>query len=252
MRQLLVAVCVTMLVLILSPMGDLANAQIPDEYTNLQVLDQKIEKSEHVNIMRSMSGALRVRCVYCHVGEDGASLEGFDFASDEKPTKVIAREMMRMTNSINSTIGEIQSAHETKVKVECVTCHRGQERPRLIDDVINEAYVSGGLDSARALYLNLREEHYGSHTYDFSERRLLSYGENLAQAGNVEEGIEVMQLSVELHPESASGHARLAALYFQSGNNEKAREFIEKAVAMDPEDPQVKWINQRISNALGH
>jgi len=47
-----------------------ARAEIPDEFTNLEVLPEDITRGELVSIMRGFAGALGVRCNHCHVGED--------------------------------------------------------------------------------------------------------------------------------------------------------------------------------------
>ena len=68
-----------------------ASAQIPEEFTNLEVLSEDISRGELVGMMRGFAGALGVRCNFCHVGEDPSNLDNYDFASDEKESKVVAR-----------------------------------------------------------------------------------------------------------------------------------------------------------------
>jgi hypothetical protein len=50
-----------------------------------------------VGLMRGYAIGLGIRCHHCHVGE-GDDPSTFDFASDAKPAKTLARQMMRMTN----------------------------------------------------------------------------------------------------------------------------------------------------------
>jgi hypothetical protein len=78
-----------------------AGAQIPDKFTNLQVLPKEIPKSELVSIMRNYAGDLGVRCGFCHTGGDPNTLQGVNFASDENDKKKTARLMIRMVQSIN-------------------------------------------------------------------------------------------------------------------------------------------------------
>ena len=100
-------------------------AQIPDKFKNLQVLPKETSKMDLVNTMKEMTFALGTRCWYCHEGE-GDDLSTFDFASDKKEAKGVAREMMGM-------VGDINSKYITKLdadaKVTCYTCHRGQPKP---------------------------------------------------------------------------------------------------------------------------
>ena len=66
---------------------------LPDTFTNLRVLPTNISKRDLLSMMKAMSIGLQVRCSHCHVATD--DLSEADFASDEKPTKVAAREMLR-------------------------------------------------------------------------------------------------------------------------------------------------------------
>ena len=74
-----------------------ASAQIPQTFTNLQVLPKDIPRAQLVSTMRGFAGALGVRCTHCHVGPD--DLQGMDFATDEKESKKIARTMLRMVRT---------------------------------------------------------------------------------------------------------------------------------------------------------
>ena len=67
-----------------------------------------------------------MRCTHCHVGEEGKPLSTFDFASDAKTEKAIARAMMRMVHRINSA--DLRSGSGAS-KVTCFTCHRGATKP---------------------------------------------------------------------------------------------------------------------------
>ena len=66
---------------------------IPDTYTNLKVLPADIKKPDLLAIMKAFCIERKIRCSQCHAVNDELT-EG-DFASDEKPTKVAAREMMK-------------------------------------------------------------------------------------------------------------------------------------------------------------
>jgi hypothetical protein len=83
--------------------------------TNLKVL--KVATGAEVGqIMRTFTAGLGVQCIYCHV-------QG-NFASDENPKKEIARQMIRMSQAINSNFPD------GKMRVTCYTCHRGEAEPK--------------------------------------------------------------------------------------------------------------------------
>ena len=91
-------------VLVITPKSVMA--QWPPEVKNLQVFPEDIPFRELVGNMRGFAGGLGVRCQFCHVdnGNDPNDLSGFDFSSDEKPTKRKARVMLRMVQEINNNL----------------------------------------------------------------------------------------------------------------------------------------------------
>lgn len=65
-----------------------AHAQWPPEsFENLEVLPEDITFGELFQTMSGFTRALGVRCSFCHIGDENASLDEYDFPSDEKPTK---------------------------------------------------------------------------------------------------------------------------------------------------------------------
>lgn len=223
-----------------------ALAQIPDEFENLQVLPKDISKRELVSVMRGFAGALGQRCNYCHVGESTTSLEGYDFASDEPEHKKTARIMMKMVQDINeghlSKIGK-----ESPVEVRCITCHRGVNEPETIDNVVLESFEEGGVEAATGKYRELREEYYGSGSYDFTAGPLNHVAEELArQKQDVESAIAVMQMNVELNPETAYAHLMLGQLLSMKGDKEAAIQSIEKAIELEPDNDWAKDLLEKV------
>ena len=79
--------------------------------------------------MRGFTRSLGVRCPYCHVGEEGADLTTFDFASDEKPPKKVARLMIQNLNDTNAKLASVGDKPAGEPRVTCWTCHRGEKKP---------------------------------------------------------------------------------------------------------------------------
>jgi cytochrome c peroxidase len=96
-------------------------------YKNLKVLPQDITRANLLNTMKLFSQSLGVRCTHCHVGEEGKPLSTFDFASDAKEKKIVARKMLAMVHRINSQ--DFGVTDFANVKVTCFTCHRGSVKP---------------------------------------------------------------------------------------------------------------------------
>ncbi|MBV8819877.1 MAG: c-type cytochrome [Acidobacteriaceae bacterium] len=92
-----------------------APRQPPPAPANLKVL--KTTSGQEVrDIMRTFTAGLGVKCGFCHA-------EG-NFASDENPKKATARQMIEMTQKLNTSFGD------AKMHVTCYTCHRGEAEPK--------------------------------------------------------------------------------------------------------------------------
>lgn len=129
-RGFLGAVCIACL------SGSIAAAQAPRAggaapapMKNLQVLPKDMPQPQVVAIMRAFNAALGVECGHCHIWtKPGAPTN--DMAADTKVEKTVAREMMRMTNDVNTRLAAaIKKPADQIAKVECATCHRGAAIP---------------------------------------------------------------------------------------------------------------------------
>jgi tetratricopeptide (TPR) repeat protein len=240
--RLVLALAVLSLLRIAGP----ASAQIPDEFTNLEVLPKDVSKRELVGIMREFSLALGVRCKHCHVGESTTSLEGYDFASDDKEHKRVARLMMRMTNDINSThLAKLGRDNVTRVR--CFTCHHGVDEPERIEDIVLEVVAKDGVPAAMEKYRELRGEYYGSASYDFGAGPLNKVAETLAREHHDAAGaIDVAKVNIEFNPDESSTHLLLGQLYQATGDRAAAIAAVEKSLELDPENEWAKGILEKL------
>ena len=85
---------------------------------NLKVLPQDVNIRETMGAFRT---ALGQQCTFCHVAGAGGGMP--DFAADDNPKKITARQMIVMVNEINGKFPD------GKVHVACYTCHRGKNIP---------------------------------------------------------------------------------------------------------------------------
>src|SRR6266699_2808946 len=122
----------------------------PDSLINTKVFPHSTPVMQVVGQMRNITGALGVRCPFCHVGEEGMPLERFDFAKDEKHTKLVARQMMLMVQEINRRLDTLpEHGHMgPSLQVSCATCHRGVSRPVPLATLIEQTDSAAGADSA--------------------------------------------------------------------------------------------------------
>src|SRR6476620_11917766 len=84
-------------------MGFVASHEPPAEYTNLKVLPKNISKQQLDKVMDEFKDALGVKCSFCHVHKKDNPRE-WDFPSDEKTEKTVARKMIAMSNKINKKL----------------------------------------------------------------------------------------------------------------------------------------------------
>jgi predicted trehalose synthase len=97
------------------------------EFHNLQVISPNVTHDELIATMRGFTRALGVKCDHCHVALPPGSKEHFDFPSDAKKEKNVARTMLRMTRNINAEY--LSHVNEHGQMVTCYTCHRGKSVP---------------------------------------------------------------------------------------------------------------------------
>ena len=121
------------------------------ESTNLQVFPKATPLAEVIQQMVEFSQALGVQCSYCHtIGEStpaGNPLN--DMAADTKPTKLVARSMMRMTAELNQTLAAmVKKPADKRKNLDCITCHRGHPIPAVPLSATSQEQCSDVLDEA--------------------------------------------------------------------------------------------------------
>jgi cytochrome c2 len=120
---------------------------------NLKVLPKDIGEEDLRGTMVGFSAALNAKCSHCHAGDADGPVRELDFPSDNKRAKRVAREMLRMVTDINQRVSSLELEEGRQaVEVACMTCHRGQNRPRLIQPVLTEARQAGGAEAVIGKY----------------------------------------------------------------------------------------------------
>jgi hypothetical protein len=225
-----------------------AQAQIPEKFKNLQVFPKETSHAQLMRIMEGFADALGVECGHCHAGGNPDTLQGVDFASDDKWEKRTARAMLRMTTALNDDyISRLESrpvpSGETvlpPLRVECVTCHRSVTRPETIGAVLSRVLDRQGPEAALRTYKDLREKFLDQGSYDFSNGPLNTIAEDLLKAHRWRDALPLLEYTVASHPNQSSslywlGEARLAG-----GDRSKALEAFEQSLALEPENEQAR------------
>lgn len=233
--RLLVVVAVCALTGPVTAQAPAAAAQQPPwKPKNLKFFPANITHDALLQRMREFAFALDVRCPYCHAGGNGVTLDGVDFASDEKNTKLTARAMLKMTEQINKNLlTQIPSRAEPRVEVTCATCHRGLKLPKSLQTTLFEIVQTDGTDAAIARYRQLRRDDTLSGRYNFGEWEINELARRLIEAGNKPAAIAILEMNGEYYPQSSAIDSQLGWL-FEATDKAKALQRYKQAVEKDP------------------
>ena len=212
----------------------------PDSLVNVKVIPRETPVLQVIGTMRNFTGYLGVRCPFCHVGEEGRPLAEFDFPNDQKRTKLVARQMMRMVEEINRRLDTIPGRTAPGLLVTCGTCHRGVSRPVPLSTLIEEAAGSAGADSAVRAYRALRQRYYGSDAYNFGEGSLNTAAFRLGRAGKFPEAFQLLGLNEELFPGSSGVYVFRGNISLMQGDTTAAAKAYREAIRRDTTNEEAK------------
>lgn len=213
----------------------------PPPMTNLQIYPKDTPRPDLIATMQGFVQALGVQasggCGYCHAGTAPA----FDFASDAKPAKTVARKMILLAREITAKLPEVTGKPSADVsRLRCATCHRGVAVPKLLPDLLTETAAKSGIAAAVQQYRDLRAKYYGGQSYDFSENALVATATPLITANKPDEAISWLQLNAEFYPKSSATFAGLGQAYAKRNDTPNAIKSFEKAVELDPNNQNAK------------
>jgi hypothetical protein len=121
----------------------------------------------------------------------------------------------------------------------------GISEPRTpISDVMMEAVIFKGLDSAIAMYYDLKKNK--PDEYNFKESQLIMLGYQLLQGGRTDDGIAILKLNAEVYPNSAVVYESLGQAYMYLGQNDLALENLKKSLAINPDNKEVAESIQKL------
>ena len=233
----------------------------PARATNLNVLPKKTSADQLRAAMTGYTRALGVRCSHCHVGEEGQPLSTYDFASDRKPHKEVARGMMKMVREINEELDEIRGemrrpraggrGHEhgaagEPVRVECFTCHRGVAIPTTLSHRLSRIYGSSGADSALGEYRPLRRTSLEAGSYDFRESSLEEVANRALERGDAAGAVLLFEENLRQFPESGRSYENLARAWLARGDTARAVTEYERALRVDPRSQRAREALERL------
>ncbi|HEY2804705.1 MAG TPA: c-type cytochrome [Gemmatimonadales bacterium] len=212
----------------------------PDSLVNTKVIPHGTPVIQVIGMMRDIATSLGARCQFCHVGQEGLPLGQFDFSSDQKTNKLIARQMMRMVEEINRRVDTLPGRETNGLHVTCETCHRGVNTPTPLSQVIIDIATTAGADSATRAYRALRQQYYGRASYDFGERSLNTAAFRLARAGKFDEAFAMLRLNAEMFPGSTGMAVIRGNVDLMKGDTSAAAAAFREAIQLDPTNDEAK------------
>jgi len=215
--------------------------QPPPPMTNLQLYPKDTPRPEIVATMQGFVQALGVQsaggCSYCHVG----TAPTWDFASDAKPMKTVARKMILMSREITAKLPEVTGKPAADIaRLRCATCHRGVAIPKLLPDILTETAAKSGTPAAVQQYREMRTKFYGGQSYDFSENALVASATPLINGNQPDDAMTWLQLNAEFYPRSSATYAALGQAYVKKNDTPNAIKSFEKAVELDANNQNAK------------
>lgn len=205
----------------------------PDSLVNTRVIAKSTPVIQVIGMMRNFTFDLGVRCQFCHEGTEGQPLSQFNFASDAKRTKLVARQMMLLVQEANRRVDTLPGHQADDPQVTCATCHRGVSKPMPLYAAVLEAGKSAGADSAIRLYRTLRQRYYGSGSYDFGEGQLNTAAFRLGQAGKFDDALALLGLNEELYPGSSGMYVFRGNILLMKADTNAAAAAFHEAVKRD-------------------
>jgi hypothetical protein len=99
------------------------NAPAESVFRNIKTLKGVSAARLLATMNESFGHGLGVSCGFCHVPGQ--------WASDEKPNKNIARDMIAMVGRVDADLKSMRNLPDSSPTISCMTCHRGERKPVL-------------------------------------------------------------------------------------------------------------------------
>ena len=200
--------------------------------------------------MRAFAQGTGSRCSACHVGKVESDLRTYDFSLDDKEKKLKAREMIQLVRDINQQLAEsFPDSDKPLVQVTCATCHRGQARPVMIEAMLASNLEDKGLEPTIERYRKLRDRYYGGYTYDFSERSLMRFAEELAGEQRLDSAIAFLNLNLEFYPQSSRSYSLRGQVYAELGDEPAARSSYQAALEIEPDSGWIRGLLEELDSS---
>jgi len=118
-------------------------------------------------------------------------------------------------------------------------------KPVSIQSILTDKAREDGVDEAIEEYQRMREDYYGSYSYDFRDFVLANVAENIARE-NLAGAIQLLEFNAELFPESVTTLFTMAQVHQGAGDSAAAIRALERALVLDPDNSFFKQAIERL------
>jgi serine-type D-Ala-D-Ala carboxypeptidase/endopeptidase len=118
--------------------------------------------------------------------------------------------------------------------------------PWALLDTMRATIQTKGVNAAVDLYSKLKN--LKNSGFIFNEAQLNYLGNELRKDKKIKDAIKIYELNAKEFPKSASVYESLAETYKRNNNKRKAKEYFEKARALDPQNPHFTYVIEKLDN----
>ena len=106
-------------------------------------------------------------------------------------------------------------------------------------EILVSSILHNGIKASRREFERMKKD---TLKYDLSEIEFRKAGYEFIGSRTYPEAVAILEMGIELHPESAMLYAEIGEAYLMQGDKEKSLESWKRAAALDPENPNGKYL----------
>jgi tetratricopeptide (TPR) repeat protein len=159
--------------------------------------------------------------------------------------------MILLAREINEKLpAAVGKTTDDTTRVGCATCHRGIAIPKPLADILVATNNTKSNKDAVQQYWDLRKQYFGSSAYDFSELSLVTVGQRLTNE-KPDDALAFLQLNTEFFPQSSRTFVAMSQAHLKKNDKEAAIKDLEKAAALDPQNPGLRRQLDQLKGSTG-
>lgn len=106
-------------------------------------------------------------------------------------------------------------------------------------DLLTSMVLGQGINTAQAEFAKIKGD---TLNFDLSEMEFRTAGYEFIGSRSYPEAVAILEMGIELYPESSMLFAEMGEAYLMQGNKEKSLESWKRAASLDPDNPDGKYL----------